>query len=382
MPLAEPYLELGGLELANSLRTLTYLRRGLGGRLFAVGRVSPPLPEGSGYSDVYGDVYEADSYWPGNLSCYCSLLDNGPYVAPADDPAPWYDSSRPESADFLGLIAEISLPSVLGRSLFPRAGGGGTLGSQALRSRIVQVRATMVAASTAGMAWGERWLTHALTGQLSGCLDAELRLLLACPSDDVDDPASYWRTLAGVGLVDGPVFGNRDDTPNCSLQVASFQLASSTPYLLAPVAECIAEQYLRADPTACCVLEPASGIGDAASRITLRAGQVGGTVSGIEITAGPYSGSCPTGADPTISYTVDYLRRGTELVIDASNKSVTLTDTATGDAVGGLDSLDFSGLFQWMAAGQSDALCVCIDASGATLNAGTLLLVERIDREL
>lgn len=381
MPDAEPYLELGGVEVANSLRTLTYLRRGLGPAGFTVQLRHPLTPE-AGYTDIYGDVYTADPYWPGNLSCYCSLLDTGPYVSPADDPAPWYDPTRPESADFLGMVPSVQVLSVLGRSVTPRAIGG-TLGPQRLRPRLVQVSGPMYATSWAGMAWGERWLQQALVGELTGCVDAVLRLLPTCPPADAEDPASYWRTLAEVGLVDGPSFGPEGTVPRCYIQSVAWQLVAGQPHLWAPADTCLAEQYLRLDPTLCCVLEPAGVLGDAASRITLRAGQVGSTVTGVELTATLTSGgTCPAPGDPTMSYTVERLARGTELVIDAAARTVTVSDTDTGAVVGSLDALSFDGLFQWMVAEQGEQLCVCVDATDAVLNAGTLVLVERVGREL
>lgn len=380
--LVEPYLILGGVELANAMRTDTYLRRGLGGSEFAVTPASPLAGEGVGYRNEYTELYEAEAFWPGNLACYCGVIAAGTYLGPADDPAPWYDATRPESADFLGVVPEVTLLPVLGRSVIARSSGGGTVGAQRLRPRIVQVSGHMYAASAAGMAWGERWLTHALTGQLEGCVDDELTLLPACPPDDADDPEGYLRTLASVGLVDGPVFGPESAVPECHVQSVSFQLAAGHPHLRrAPVA-CVTEQYLRADPTACCVIEPDGAIGDAATRITIRAGILGHTVSGITITGTPYIGACPAVGDPTVSYTVAHLGRGTELVIDASTRSVQVTDAGTGEVVGAHDSLSFDGLFGWLEAAQGAPMCVCIDASAASLNAGTLLTVEQIDREL
>lgn len=382
MPTLQPYMRLGAVEVANALRTFTYLRRGLGGGAFNAELAGERAGE-SGYSDTYGDTYYADPYWPGNLACYCSALDGGPYVSPADDPAPWYDSSRPESADFLGFVPSLTLVPVIARTTAARGTRGGVIGAHRPAMRVLQVTAEMYAASEAGMAWGERWLNHALTGALEGCDLDDLRILPACPPDDAEEPTDYFRTLRNVGLVDGPTFGDEADIPACHIQRVAFQLAAAFPHLMGPAAVCVAEYWLENDTTACCAVTPDATIGDTALRLTLRAGQVGSSVRDVEVTA-TFDSACPSSEDAAFAFTVETLPKGAELVIDASTRTVTVTDALSGEAVGGLDVLDFDGIFDWSAleAQQGEQLCVCVDATGASLNHGTRLLVEQIPREL
>lgn len=380
MPQLQPYLELGGVEVANALRTLTYLRRGLGGAPFTVGLASPYTEE-SGYSDTYGEVYQAGPYWPGNLACFCGVLDGGPYVSPADDGAPWYDASRPESGEFLGIVPDIVLLPVIARAAAQRATLGATLTTHRPGGRVIQVGGHLYASSEAGMAWGERWLNSVLTGPAEGCDLDDLVVLPACPPEGADEPDSYFRTLRAVGVTDGPVFGSEGQLPACHMEAVSFQLTASWPHLMAPPASCVEEYYLRDDPVVCCSIAPSSIIGDAVVRITLRAGAVGTSVRGVEFTATTDT-SCPSALDPDLSFTVDNLPQEAELVIDSSTRTVFATNAATGEAVGGMDVLSFEGLFDWLEAAQGEELCICVDATDAVLNPGTLLLIERIDREL
>lgn len=379
---ARPYLSLGEVEILNGQRTLTYLRRGLGGGSFIAELAGEQVGE-SGYSDTYGDAYSADPYWPGNLACFCSIVGNGPYISPAADPAPWYDAGRPESGDFLGLIADVSLPSVLRRSVRGRGGGGGVLGAQGMGPRMIRVEGVMYAASERGMGWGERWLNAALAGDTDECPDAEAVLLPFCPPDDAEDPEAYWRRLAEVGLVDPPVFEQISDVAACSAQSVSFQLVAGRPWLLAPATTCIGESLLRDTPTLHCLLEPVDVLARAGARITVRAGVVGSPIGGIVISAAPTTGgACPSASADTISYTVDRLLAGEELVIDPVTRTVTVTQAATGQASSGWEALSFSGLFQWIEAIGDEQLCITIDGTAATLNAGTLVGVEQIPMEL
>lgn len=381
MPAAEPYLLVDGTEAMNSLRTFTYLRRGLGSPDIAVITASPLVAAERGYRDAYVDYYEADPYWPGNLACFCSLFDFGPYVSPAADPAPWYDSSRPESADFLGLVGAIDLPAVGRRSVSARSGGGASIGRLRLGPRIVQLDAIMYGATTAAMAFGEAWLRQLLAGEATGCGEGTATLLPACPPDDAGDPDDYLRELIEVGIADGPVFGAIDRVGSCFAQTVAFQLAAGSPYLRHLATDCIGIANLNIDPTLCCSMQSPALLGDAAARITIHAGQVGSSVTDIEITA-TRDTSCPSSAAADATYTVDRIPRGCALVIDSSTRSVTVTNTLTGEVVGGADALDLSGIVPWVVAEPGQEFCICVDASAADLNPGTLALVERIGREL
>lgn len=380
MPKAEPYLLIDDTEVLSSLRTLTYLRRGLDGGGMEVGTTSPLTTE-SGYSDTYGDSYDADPYWPGNLACFCDLVDVGPYVSPAVDPAPWYDSARPESEDFLGIVADVDIPAVARRAISPRAGGGATIGTRRLGPRLVQVVGIMYAASTQGMAWGEAWLREVLAGPSVGCGEGTLKVLPACPPVDADEPSDYFRELLKAGLADGPTFSPVADVGACLAQEVSFQLAAGSPWLRHPATDCIGLSYLRLDPTLCCTLEGPGLIGDAAAVITVHAGQVGFSASDITVTA-TWDSSCPSSEDADVTYDIGRIPRGCAAKIDSATGQVTVYRTLTGEVVGGADVLGLTGIVPWVVAAPGEQVCICVDATDATLNAGTLVTVERVEREV
>lgn len=173
----EPWLCLGGIEIANPCRTLSYLRN-LGN---ACQPAAPPmdgccpdwLPEG----------------------------EDGPgaYSTPAADDAPWYDPGVPESADVLGVwIEEIRLGAAWSRS---RAEGlsSTTLGRGRLGGREIVVVGWLYARTAAATAYGRAWLFEALAG---GCEEEcdlpDARVYLHCGCDAASPPE---RTLRRVGLV-------------------------------------------------------------------------------------------------------------------------------------------------------------------------------------
>lgn len=364
----EPYLQLGGVEIANALRTLTYLRRGQAGGAFTVGVRNPKVvAEGHGYSDVYHDSYSAylDSYRTPNLTCYCDAYDGGPYQDPEYDQAPWFSSSRPESGDFLGAVLELTLQPAASRQVARVAGGGGVVGPVITLPRLLQAEGTLYAASRAGMAYGEAWLRRILTGSAAGCSEDTAVILPACQPEG-EDGADYLRELVAVGLVDGPVFGAVDtDIPTCLLQSLSFQLVAGDPYLRRVTT--LSSVVLADDPETCVDLSPLSPLSDAAAVVTIYAGEA--PADGIVIST------------PTSIVTVVDLPAFATLVIDSSRRSVTAT-AADGTIVGGLDLVDFSGVFSWVVVSPGDTVELCVDASSATIDSGATVTVQQVDREL
>lgn len=379
----EPYLLLDGVELANSLRTLTYLRRGLAGPNFEVG---VDLEAGAGpatitvvgdvyvdaYDDIYAGSYETtyDEFWAGQLRCYCRTADTGPYVDPATDAAPWYDAARPESADFLGMIVDVSLLPVVKRSVTQRVGGGGSVGSASFSPRLVQVQGVMYAASSAAMAYGERWLARVLTGS-SGCGDDVLTVLPACAPDEVEDDDGYLRQLVGVGIVDGPLHSPVDvGVAECTAQLVSFQLVSGDPYLRSTTAVRAATP-LSAVAAECVTITAPALAADAALLLTIRSGvsEMTGVVVSAEIDG------------ETTSFEIVDMPALSTLVIDAGRRFVTLTDSS-GAAIGGLDVVDFDGIFPWMVAAPGQSMEVCIDATAGTFAGSATAQIDEVDREL
>lgn len=204
----EDYLEVSGIEIANANRSNDYLNAGL---LNGVALVS--------------------------AECECAATDSGPYISPDVDPAPWYDSSRPESAEFLGLLAAgITLDPVAIRSVTPKLAGGSTIGKVYFRHRVVSVHGILLANSAQGMAYGERWLSDILAGRIQGCAPDTLRILLACPSGS---GSNQFRTLRQVGIIDGPTPGPAEEMPECYVQEVQFQMAAGVPWLLGDEQVCM-----------------------------------------------------------------------------------------------------------------------------------------------
>lgn len=209
MKLAD-YLEFSGVEIANAVRTDAYVANGLAGRGF-----NP-------------------------MNCECDPVNNGPYVSPATDDAPWYTLERPESAQFLGLrVTRIYLDAVAIREPMPRFDGGSSLGGIRIKHRTIGVEGVMLATTDSAMMYGERWLADVLAGFVVGCAQDTIRLLLACGNAD------SFRTLRRVGVVDGPVYGPiGEQAPECVIQRVAFQLVAGVPYLLTDPVECLAATVL------------------------------------------------------------------------------------------------------------------------------------------
>lgn len=367
------WLEIDGVEVANELRTLTYLRRGLAGSRFTVTLAPSQISEGSGLSDILTDIFEADAFTEANLACYCVDIDDGPYVSPASD-SPWYDGSD-ASADFLGFIPSSvnTLPNT-SRSLVPRELYGTAISRPRFAGRVVAVTGTLYAASRAGIAFGEAWIRRRLSNLCEQCEKPDLRYMPYCGTT---------RTLRSVALIDGPVFSEINALGGCSIEEVSFQIASTSPVAELEPVSCLAEEPLVAGETYCCIVAAGPERGDTAARITIRAGLDGQPVTDVVITATPTTGSCPTAlTDETITYTLDTLDIGTEIIIDAALRSIVVRDAITHEPVGGLDALTFNDLFSWIETCDGQDLCVCVDATSAAVNPTSTVLVESIRREV
>lgn len=378
----EPWLEFGGVEVANSLRTQTYLRRGLGGSRWNVLLQSPFITEGSGYSDVYTDTYEVEPFDTVNLRCDCRALSGEPYVSPAVDPAPWYDSTWPESEEFLGiLVDELTISSPLGRAVNARSAGGSIVGPNRDKHRSVAFSGALVASSRAGMEYAQRWLTNLLRGlDTEGCDLDSIRVLPSCP-DDPQDSARFFRTLSRVGTVDGPLFTPQGDAPGCVVTRVEFQLIAGSPWLRRAAEVCIADQKLTTASVRRCLVtgEAPKGTG---TRITIRSGMLGVDVNNIVITGAPtVGGACPSASPADVTFTVVNLPTNRELVIDSIARSVVAYDATTGEPVGGLEFLSFTGILEFIEAAAMMQVCLSVDPTAASVNLGTRLLVETIGYE-
>lgn len=95
-------------------------------------------------------------------------------------------------------------------------------------------------------------------------------------------------------------------------------------------------------------------------------------------------GSFPNARITDTIYTLDELPAGHSLIIDAVERviKVIVTDSDPEVQIGGLDALEFSGVFQWIESAFGGCQRVCIDGSDAHVNADTTIEVETYDREL
>lgn len=313
---------------------------------------------GEGYLMHNTDIYGPDRYEVANLCCFCETQHvDGNYGDPAYDMAPWYDAARPESADFFGLIPDITLMPVAQRNVTRRSAGRGDVGPLIVGPRIIQVEGAIYAGSKAGMGYGERWLSKVLSGTCGpGCSGDTLTVLPYCTAHDGDDGTGSLRELVPVGIVDGPIFSAPVVRAVCQYQEVKFQFAAGEGWLRKTT-----NLYSGALMNVCETLTP-SLVGDAAAVIAIEAI---GDLSGVTISGGGFP--C----------TIEDLGAGDTLVIDASKHTVTVTN-GVGTVVGGLNVLDFDGMFQWFET--CDGMTVCVNALGAT-GSGTLT-ISQVDLEL
>jgi hypothetical protein len=382
---AVPYLCVAGYEVANDNRTLTYVRRTIPDPRLEVS-LCGEQSNGTGYSDTYVDEYLPDPFWPGDLCCYCRATDDsndGLYVSPEADDAPWYEPARPASADYLGIMSsEIHVESVLARSVTPRSGGGATVGQLRPLPRTLTFTGVMVAASPEGMAYGERWLTDVLSGSLCapGCPADDAVILPACPPDTVttdEERLTWFRTLAEVGIGHGPVFAPVDAAvPDCLLQQVTFTLVAGIPHLLGEP-ECCDSGTVGAGGSLSCVVTTDDWVGDAAVRITITAATA---VSGLAVAAVPLAdpGDCGASAgSPCATFTVD-LDRGDTLTIDAARRRVDWLDVTDKQTKNGMRRLTYDGLLDWIDVPPCSNVCVTVTGGTGTAEVS----IERVVREL
>lgn len=131
------------------------------------------------------------------------------FVSPAADPAPWYDSSEPGAATFLGVVlVDISgYDSTIARTATPKISGlqGGSFSAQRRTPRTWKFRAALVSGDDAGAEFGLRWLTDVLqTPACDTCQTGSIQVRLVCPPEDgTNDELGLW-TSYDVALTDGP----------------------------------------------------------------------------------------------------------------------------------------------------------------------------------
>lgn len=386
------YLCYAGVEVANNLRTLSYLRAGLAG-CWEIALCDNPFPDGhfvtgDFYVDTYVDVYGEDTVFiPSNptqdLCCYCEAIDEGPYVDPMTDDAPWYDPLQARSADFLGLlISELSFGEApISRTITSLSGGGSLLGGEYLSHRIVTVQGTLFAASHSGMAYGKAWLAEVLRGGICGqlCSADEAIVLPACP-EDWEDADRAFRKLVDVGLISFPPPRRfATNTSEAEMLEVEFQFAAGRPYLYAPAEACITELSISGRQSRSCVASTSEWMGDATFVLTVES--LGPhPIRNMQITLTPtFSGICPQDdRQPCFDVLVDILYPGAILVIDGLRNQVRQYDPTRKVWLGGMSNLIFPGVFVWPEMGACSEMCIKFlgGAGNAKVSA------DKYDREL
>lgn len=310
------------------------------------------------------------------VDCACSALDTG-FSLPTTDPAPWYEITRPDSADFFGFMAaSVNVSPVASRSVQENGRWGSFLGPYRAAGRAVQVSGLMWARSAEGMAYGERWLTEVLRGSPCSnwdCPEDDIVILPACPESEGYDSAPYFRTLVNGGLVDGPQFSAfSQSSPECIVQQASFVLVSSQPYLYHPPTRCWNQQSL-ATPLACALTTP-TWMGEGTFRIEIE--NTDSTPTTDITISGKISldGSCPvTGAGTSVPYSWVYeipsLAAEDKIVIDGARRQVLYYDASEKYSKSGLPYITFEGPWKWPDVGPCTTMCLSVSASGGSATA-------------
>lgn len=221
---AGTYATLANVEIINNQRTLTYLQNGLG----------------PGSLTVHGDC--------GNCENILELL-NCPgitgYIDPETDVAPWFSPTIPESKEFLGLFVDEfdGLSSPFTRDVSETVNNGGILNRSRLSTRSMTWRGFLFGGTCCGTYYGLRWLSKTLSRFDANCRDCfgdDLELLVCCPCEGQSGIEAF-RTLKGVGLLEGPVIQSQRKTlssgcttagcsGSCIIEV-EFTLVATQPYL-------------------------------------------------------------------------------------------------------------------------------------------------------
>lgn len=92
-------------------------------------------------------------------------------------------------------------------------------------------------------------------------------------------------------------------------------------------------------------------------------------------------GLLPNAVAPVAEWYIGTLAAGSVLTIDSVRRVVSLED-ASGVPIGGLDTLEFTGLWEWVEGSGGACIRVALDSQDATVNPDTTIRVDIIRREL
>lgn len=184
------WFSLNGEEFANSSRLRAHLVPGLPTR---DDQLVTPMSCACDVTIPYDDT------WTGLEDA----LNNGPYVL---SNAPWYDASKPESAEFAGVwVMEVqgfdAVP--VQREIGEAICAGGVASRSRDASRTLTFSALVVACTNAGARFGLNWLACNLR-QANSRGGVDLEFYTAHPENTAASPARLRRTAFGTVLTSSP----------------------------------------------------------------------------------------------------------------------------------------------------------------------------------
>lgn len=346
------WMKWQGNEVANNDRLISYLEAGLG-------------------CNVNISLSGED--------CRCDAIDEGPYVDPATDDAPWYELAVPESEDFLGVfLTEIRLNGPYSRSVSEAGKDGSVIGRQRVSGRTLSFSGLLVGNTPPGLEYGRRWLAEVL----QSCDLGDLCLLPACPGVGIGpDATDAFRTFKRAGLISGPTEVPVGDQRDLVTQF-DWQMASEVGWMYSEPEACFDDQVLSGT-SQCCQATTESWLGKATVKIVLKSGGPD-YVDGVRIFAVPVKTgeTCATAsATPCLDVTTVNLPPGTELVIDGAERLVQVRRISSGEVIGGMSFLSFEGLWRWPDMGPCVTMCVCAEYTASQVNVNSTLTVEQFNRE-
>jgi hypothetical protein len=163
------------------------------------------------------------------------------FLGPATDPAPWYSSLYPESADAYGFWIEewtglddahISRPV----TTYGAPWGGAQLGGIRASERVMKLNVVLFGRNEAAIEYLYRWLATTLSSVCSSCEVDSVLIRRICPTN-----GDLWQGVARmdkVGLVEG-VRWESDPTNQsmCSVRRLSFGLTAGDPCMYVDITD-------------------------------------------------------------------------------------------------------------------------------------------------
>lgn len=153
------------------------------------------------------------------------------YFSPAVDEAPWYDPSRPESADAFGFFVEAWTGLDSAHVQRPVSAAGtyrSALGALSARERVMKLNVLIVAKTEQATEYLFRWLEGILSDICSGCGTSAMYFRRFCPTGN--DKGEGVGEIRSVGLSESLTWESDPvDGGSCFLRRLSFSLTAADP---------------------------------------------------------------------------------------------------------------------------------------------------------